>query len=106
MLLPPARDITAAGKLAVESTAATLMTPLPDAGDPVMYGAGPALPAEATTMMPALAAFCDARASEVFPVPKSAPSDMLMTSMSCCTAQSIASVTTSVEPSQPKTRTE
>src|SRR5437879_2280000 len=106
MLLPPARDITAAGKLAVESTAATLMTPLPDAGDPVMYGAGPALPAEATTMTPALAAFCDTSASEVFPVPKSAPSDLLMTSMSCCTAQSIASLTTSVEPSQPKTGTE
>src|SRR5437016_5420416 len=106
MLLPPARAITAAGKLAVESTAATLMTPLPDAGVPVMYGAGPALPAEATTMMPALAAFCDASASEVFPVPKSEPSDMLMTSMSFCTAQSIASVTTSVEPLQPKTRTE
>ena len=30
---------------------------------------------------------------------------MLMTSMSFCTAQSMASVTTSVEPSQPKTRT-
>src|SRR5229473_3294399 len=41
MLLPPARVITAAGKRAVESTAATLTTPLPDAGDPVMYGAGP-----------------------------------------------------------------
>ena len=36
MLLPPARVITAAGKRAVESTAATLTTPRPDAGDPVM----------------------------------------------------------------------
>ena len=56
-------------------------------------------------MMPALAAFCAASASAVFAVPKGAPSDMLMTSMSFSTAQSIAWVTTSVEPSQPKTRT-
>ena len=72
----------------------------------MIYGAGPALPAAATTMMPALAAFCAARASALVAVTKSAPSDMLMTSMSFCTAQSIASVTTSVEPLQPNTRTE
>ena len=37
-------------------------------------------------------------------VPKTEPSDMLMTSMPFSTAQSMAGTTTSVEPPQPKTR--
>ena len=38
-------------------------------------------------------------------VPNDEPSDMLITSMSLSTAHSIASTVTSVEPSQPNTRT-
>ena len=69
-----------------------------------MYGFGPLLPDEATTMTPAFAAFVEATAVGSSVVPNGEPSDMLMTSMSLSTAHSIASTTTSVEPSQPKTR--
>ena len=54
----------------------------------------------------AIAAFVDATASGLSFVPNDEPSDMLITSMSLSTAHSIASTTTSVEPAQPKTRTE
>src|SRR5215472_7684089 len=83
------------------SFAATEMAPSAVDGDPTRYWLGPALPAEATTMMPALAAFVAASASGVSLVPKSEPSDMLITSMSWSTAHSIASTTTSVGPAQP-----
>ncbi len=74
-------------------------------GEPVMYWFGPPLPAEVTTITPALAAFVDATADGSSLVPNDEPSDMLITSMSCSTAHSIASTVTSVEPSHPKTRT-
>ena len=70
-----------------------------------MYWFGPLLPAEVTTMTPALAAFVEATADGSSAVPNEEPSDMLITSMSLSTAHSIASTVTSVEPSQPKTRT-
>ena len=69
-----------------------------------MYWLGPLLPAEATTMTPAFAAFVEATADGSSSVPNDEPSDMLITSMSLSTAHSIASTVTSVEPSQPKTR--
>jgi len=53
----------AAAKLGVGSFAATLIAPVADAGEPVMYRPAPLLPAEATTMIPAFAAFVDATAS-------------------------------------------
>ena len=72
-----------------------------------MYAPRPAFPAEATTTIPALTAFSEASASAESSVPKSEPSDMLITCMPCCTAQSMPSTTTSVvaEPLQPNTRT-
>ncbi len=69
-----------------------------------MYWFGPLLPAEVTTMTPAFAAFVEATADGSSAVPNDEPSDMLITSMSLSTAHSIASTVTSVEPSQPKTR--
>ncbi len=87
----------------MESTAATLITPLPAPGEPVMYGLGPLLPAEATTTTPAACAFCAAIESGSVASPKLEPSDMLITCTRFFTAQSMASVTTSVEPSQPNT---
>jgi hypothetical protein len=69
----------------------------------VMYALVPALPLAATTTTPAREAFSAATASGVSEVPKSDPSDMLMTSAPSSTALLIASVTTSVEPAQPKT---
>ena len=56
-------------------------------------------------MVPASSALVDATASEESSVPYDAPSDMLITSMWFATAHSIASVTTSVLPAQPNTRT-
>ena len=73
-------------------------------GEPAMYGFGPVLPAEATTTTPAAWAFWAAIESESPALPKVEPRDMLITSSLCATAQSMASVTTSVEPSQPNTR--
>ncbi len=70
-----------------------------------MYWLAPLLPAEVTTTTPAFAAFVDASAEGSSFVPNDEPSDMLMTSMSFSTAHSIASTVTSVEPSQPNTRT-
>ena len=81
------------------------MDPVPVPGDPVMYWEGPLLPAEVTTDTPAAAAFVEATALGSSERPNEEPSDMLMTSMPFSTAQSIASVVTSVEPSQPNTRT-
>ena len=80
------------------------MAPTALAGEPVTYGLAPSLPAEATTMTPALAALVEATAEGSSFEPKVEPSDMLITSMSLSTAHSIASTVTSVEPSQPKTR--
>src|SRR6185295_3928827 len=65
----------------------------------------PALPAAETTTSPALDASSAALASALSAGEKSAPSDMLITSMSLSMAHSMASVTTLVEPSQPNTRT-
>ncbi len=70
-----------------------------------MYCDGPLLPAEVTTMTPALAAFVEATADGSSFEPNGEPSDMLITSMSFATDHSIASTVTSVEPAQPKTRT-
>ena len=94
----------AAAKLGVGSFAATLIAPVADAGEPVMYRPAPLLPAEATTMIPAFAAFVDATASGFDASPNGEPRDMLITSMPLSTAQSIASTTTFVEPAQPNTR--
>ncbi len=102
-IVVPPKLIEAAWKLGVESTAATPITPLATPGEPVRYGLGPLLPAEATTTTPAACAFCAAIESASCAVPKEEPSDMLMTSMRFFTAQSMASTTTSVEPSQPNT---
>src|SRR2546422_715027 len=52
----------APGKACQGSFAATEMAPSALAGEPVTYGLGPLLPAEATTMTPALAALVDATA--------------------------------------------
>ena len=92
------------GKVATLSTAAVLITPVPVPGDPVMYGLGPLLPDETTTITPAAAAFVDATALGSSRRPKEEPSDMLMTSMSFATAHSMASTVASVEPRHPKTR--
>src|SRR5579862_3599977 len=94
-----------AGKEVCESMAATLIALSPLPGSLTTYGILPALPAAATTTTPASTAFSEASASASVAVPKSAPSDMLMTCMLCSTAQSMASTTTLVEPEQPKTRT-
>src|SRR5262249_38820949 len=77
---------------------------VPVAGEPVMYGFGPELPAEATTMTPSLAALVEATADGSSALPNDEPSDMLITSMSWSTAHSMPSTVTSVEPAQPKTR--
>ena len=93
------------GYEACESIAATLIAFSPVLGLPATYGTVPEFPLEATTTMPAFTAFSDASASASSSVPKSAPSDMLITCMSCATAQSIASTTNLVPPVQPNTRT-
>src|SRR5664279_1984245 len=102
----------AMGRPASASVAATEIAPGNTAGALVMYGVGPALPEAATTTIPAATALATAVASARLPpsalptLPKSDPSDMLITFMPCATAQSIASATTLVEPAQPNTRTE
>src|SRR5256885_17026744 len=97
---------TAPGNDCFESTAATLSVRWATEGEPTMYGTvRPALPAEATTMTPAFSAVVEAIASADWSVPKSEPSDMLTTCMSCSTAHSRASTTTLVLPWQPNTRT-
>lgn len=68
MVLPSSFS-EAPGKLFVESTAATLTTPRPAPGEPVRYGFGPLLPAEATTTTPAATAFCAAIESASSAVP-------------------------------------
>ena len=105
---------TAPGNTWCESTAATLKTLLPTEGEPTMWRTLPELPADATTMIPAFSALVEARESADWSVPKLLPSDMLITwiltpgcpplRLSSIT-QLIASTTTSVLPSQPKTRT-
>src|SRR5687768_63904 len=92
------------GNDSVLSTAATLIAPVPALGAPVMYWDAPLLPAEATTITPEAAALVDASADGSVDRPNGEPSDMLITSMSLSTAQSMASTVTSVEPAQPKTR--
>src|SRR6185312_4730094 len=102
----PAGIVTSApGKLCVESLAATAMTPSPVPGEPTRYWFKPLLPAAATTTTPAFAALVAAFADGSSLVPNGEPSDMLITSMSLSTAQSMASTTTSVGPAQPNTRT-
>src|SRR5262245_12855054 len=105
-VVPVDSDTLAPGKPAVGSLAATLITFVPDAGEPVMYGFWPLLPADETTMMPSLAALDAATADGSSVLPNGEPRDMLMTSMPLLTAHSIASTVTSVDPLQPKTRTE
>ena len=78
---PVLRLSVEAGKVGVGSLAATLMTPLPLAGSPVVYGFEPSLPEDATTMTPSLAAFDAATASGLSVEPNVEPSDMLITSM-------------------------
>src|SRR5207302_8587753 len=95
----------APGKLGVGSFAATEIAPSPVDGEPTMYWFAPLLPAEATTMMPAFAALVDATADGSSAEPNMDPSDMFTTSMSLSTAQSSASNTTSLDPSQPNPRT-
>src|SRR5215475_121905 len=72
----------APGKPEVGSLAATLMTLVPVAGDPVTYGFWPLLPADATTMTPSRAALFAATALGSSALPNGEPRDMLMTSMS------------------------
>src|SRR6201999_3217347 len=81
-LVPVDNATVAPGKLAVGSLAATLITPVPEAGEPLRYGFWPLLPAEATTITPSFAAFDAATALGSSPLPNGEPSDMLMTSMS------------------------
>src|SRR5689334_21578888 len=69
-----------------------------------MYGLGPSLPEEVTTMVPAAVALFTASASGSSAPPNGEPSDMLITFMPWSTAHSMASTTTSAEPWQPKTR--
>src|SRR6266513_1521121 len=95
----------APGRVSQGSFAATEIAPSAVDSEPTTYGLGPALPADATTMTPALAALVDATAEGSSFEPNVEPSDMLMTSMSLSTAHSIASTVTSVGPSLPNTRT-
>src|SRR5438045_9790627 len=97
--------IVVPGKVCHGSIAAVVMAPAAVPGEPVMYWLGPLLPADVTTMTPAFAALVDATAEGSSFEPNGEPSDMLITSMSLSTAQSMASTVTSVEPSQPNTRT-
>ena len=85
------------------SIAATERARVEAAGDPVIWALGPSLPAEATTSTPARDALSAATASGSVASPNGEPSDRLMTSMPSATAWLMASTTTSVEPSQPKT---
>src|SRR5882762_2239393 len=103
-IVVPEKLSIAPGKVGYGSFAATEMAPSAVDGEPITYGLGPALPAEATTITPALAALVDATADGSSFEPNVEPSDMLMTSMSLSTAHSIASTVTSVGPSQPNTR--
>src|SRR5690349_9667856 len=59
----PARLMIAAGKVGVGSLAATEIAPSALAGDPWIYWLVPLLPADATTMTPAFAAFVEATAA-------------------------------------------
>src|SRR5438094_406950 len=103
--MPLPTPISTPGKVGTGSFAATEIAPSAVAGEPVMYWFAPLLPAEATTTTPALAALVEATADGSSAEPNDEPSDMLTTSMSLSTAQSSASTTTSVGPSQPNTRT-
>src|SRR5919106_996411 len=105
MLPPGVRRSETPGNCWLLSSAAVAMAPLPEPGAPVMYCAGPLFPAEVTTEIPAAAAFVDAIADGLSARPNAEPSDMLITSMSFSTAQSIACTVTWVAPLQPKTRT-
>ena len=104
MVVPGSMSRITPGSVWLLSIAAVAIEPAAVPGEPVMYGAGPLLPAEVTTDTPAAAAFVEATADGSSERPKADPSDMLMTSTSWSTAQSIASTVTSVEPWQPKTR--
>src|SRR3989442_186911 len=63
------RSSLTAGKVAFESVAATLMTLSPTDGEPTIYAADPLLPAEATTITPALTALVEATESELLRSP-------------------------------------
>ena len=97
-------SMVAPGNEAVASLEATLIVPVPAPGAPVMYWFAPLLPADATTITPALATFVEATADASSAVPKTEPSDMLITSTSSSNAMLMASTVTLVEPAQPKTR--
>ena len=60
--------------------AATLIAPLAAAGEPVMYGMFPPLPADATTITPRFTAAFDAMEDASVSLPNAPPRDMLMTS--------------------------
>src|SRR6266568_1082571 len=96
--------MVAPGNEAWASLAATLIAPVPVDGEPVMYWFAPLLPAEATTIIPALATFVEAIADASSAVPNGEPSDMLITSMPSSKAMLIASTVTFVKPVQPNTR--
>src|SRR5262245_31325523 len=68
-VVPVFSVMRAPGKLAVGSFAATLIVRVPDAGVPVMYGTGPSLPADETTMTPSLDALSAATADGSSSVP-------------------------------------
>ena len=95
----PRRDRSRPGTSASDRSRPSRSSPRPVPGDPVMYWFGPLLPADVTTITPALAAFVDATADGSSLEPNGEPSDMLITSMSLSTAHSIASTVTFVEPS-------
>src|SRR5207247_8327622 len=80
-VVPVLRAIVAPGKEAVASSAATLIARAAMPGADTMYGAGPAFPAAATTIVPARAALFDAYTLTSADVQKSEQRDMLITSM-------------------------
>src|SRR5579863_5017381 len=94
------------------SEAAAVMAPPATPGEPAMKKVSLELPAEIATITPAAAAFWAAIAVGLVTVPKSEPSDMLITSRwsdrspspSGSIAQSMAWTTTPVLPPQPNTR--
>src|SRR6188472_4393674 len=76
-----AKSITAPGKVASVSSAATEIAFVAAAGEPVMYAFGPLLPADATTTTPLPTRVSVATESGLSARPNGAPSDMLTTSI-------------------------
>src|SRR2546425_13101031 len=100
---PVGRAIVAPGNVRMASTAPTEIAPAATLGVEAVYAPGPSFPAAATTTTPALTALSTAIASGESAVPNVPPTDRLITSIRFCTAQSIASSSASVLPTQPKT---